>query len=188
MRNQPAIKGGQPCEEATPGRTEIFLRKSYDRLKLALSALPEATPTEEQRQQWLKCLEIQRLTYKQRQAQQFALNNKIYEQALRDTPVDVKALNDDLDTLFATAHPYQSTPAPAVIIPDTPAVIQKSDAPAMVEYTKNKQENVVLNNTAAELIQARHDSIVAHATRQRERKKEAAAEKENQPKSRREKR
>ena len=158
----------------------VKLGRVIDILKRTLAPVPEAVPTEEQYQQWHERLRRQRTTYLQREAQQFVVNNKVYELALQDTPVDIKALNDDLDTLFAEGHPYKSTKAPTVKL--------KSDEPKqLVEYTLNHQENKVLNKIAAELMQARRDSIISHGRRQSERKMEATDHTE-EPKSRRDKR
>lgn len=158
------------------------LGRVIDRLKLALAPMPEAMPTEEQSRRWRELLKRQRTTYLQREAEQHALNNEIYELALLDTPVDIKALNADLDALFVEGHPYKSKPVPLVK--------QKSDEPTspVIEYTKNPLENQVLNKIATELMQARRNSIVAHGKRQSERRREAGDKKEEQPKSRRDKR
>ena len=157
------------------------LERVIDRLKQALAPMPEAMPTEEQSRRWRERLKKQRTAYLQREAQQYALNNEIYELALLNTPVDIKALNDGLDALFAEGHPYKSKPVPTVR--------QKSDEPIqLVEYTLNRQENIVLNSIATELMQARRESIIAHSQRQSERRKEAEDKKDEQPKSRRDKR
>ncbi len=150
-------------------------------LKQALAPMPEAMPTENQRLMWRELLKRQRTVYLQREAQQFDVNNKAYELALLATPVDIKALNADLDAIFADGHPYKPTKALTVK--------QISYAPMqLVEYTLNHQENMVLNNIATELMQARRDSIIAHGKRQSERRREAGDKKEEQPKSRRDKR
>jgi len=113
------------------------LGRVIDRLKLALAPMPEAMPTEEQSRRWQELLKRQRKAYLQREAQQYALNNEIYELALLDTPVDIKALNNDLDALFAEGHHFKSKPVSLVN--------QKSDEPIqLVEYTLNRQENIVL--------------------------------------------
>jgi hypothetical protein len=165
------IRSGQPIDK---------LGRVIDILKQALAPMPEAVPTVEQYHRWQELLKRQRTAYLQREAQQYTLNNEIYELALLDTPVDIKVLNDDLDVLLTEGHPYKST--------KTPTVKQKSDEPTMlVEYTLNHQENLVLNNIAAELMEARRNSIISHGRRQSERKMEAP-DKTDEPKSRRDKR
>ena len=173
---------GQPAEKLSSGKMEVMLQRGYDRLKQALSAMPDAVPTEDQRLMWLERLKKQRIAYLQREAQQFIVNNKVYDQALLDTPVDVKVLNDNLDVLFAEGYPYKSA--------NEATVNQNSDEPnsPIIEYTQNPLENQLLNNIAAELMKSRRNSIVEHGRRQSERRKEAMAEKNEEPKSRRDKR
>ena len=174
--------GGKPCEDPIPSRTETFFMRGIDRIKQAI-AVPVSEPTEEQRLIWAEQLRLQAIRNKQAEQAQFVINNEVYEQAVQDTPDDIKALNADFNAQVEALNPSDGTPAP-VLKP----VSQKSDEPGTIEYTKNRQENLVLNHTAAELLQARRDSIREHSKRQRAKQMEAASKENEKPKSRREKR
>ena len=178
--------GGKPCEEPEPSKAETLLLRGYNRLKQTF-ALPVATPTAEQQQRWAELLVLQSMKNKQTERKQFILNNEIYEQALIDTLEHIRVINDDFNAQFKELHPMASTPAPAVSLKSdepTHAVI-----PTITAYTKNHSENIVLNETAAELLQARREAIQKH-NRQAQVKAQEASDKRNEekPKSRREKR
>ena len=98
--NNRQIRSGHPVEKKSSGKMEEMLQLGYGRLKQALAPMPEAIPAEEQYRRWRELLKRQRTVYLQREAQQFDVNNKAYELALLATPVNIKALNDDLDALL----------------------------------------------------------------------------------------